>query len=60
MIGGVGNANTTLMAGFTSVRNVGAPDFMDVALKTAIDPDELLGLFFIKSHKLIDSINIFC
>ncbi len=43
MIGGVVNAKTTLMAGFTSVRNVGAPDFMDVALKNAIDADEVPG-----------------
>ena len=60
MIGGVVNAKSTLMAGFTSVRNVGAPDFMDVALKSAIDADEFLGLFFIKSHTQIDSFNIFC
>ena len=60
MIGGVVNAKTTLMAGFTSVRNVGASDFMDVALKSAIDADEFLGLFFIKSHTQIDSFNIFC
>ena len=43
MIGGVVNAKTTLMAGFTSVRNVGARDFMDVALKNAIDADEVPG-----------------
>ena len=43
MIGGVVNAKITLMAGFTSVRNVGAPDFMDVALKNAIDADEVPG-----------------
>ena len=43
MIGGVANAKTTLMAGFTSVRNVGAPDFMDVALRNAIDAGEIPG-----------------
>ena len=31
------------MAGFTSVRNVGAPDFMDVALRNAIDAGEIPG-----------------
>ncbi len=34
---GVANARKTLMAGFTSVRNVGAPDFNDVSLHKAID-----------------------
>jgi hypothetical protein len=33
---------------------------MDVVLKSAIDADEFLGLFFIKSHTQIDSFNIFC
>ena len=42
-IGGVVNAKKTLMAGFTSVRNVGAPDFMDVALRNAIDAGEIPG-----------------
>ncbi len=31
------NAKTTLMAGFTTVRNVGAPGFADVALRDAIE-----------------------
>ena len=43
MIGGVVNANKTLMAGFTSVRNVGAPDFMDVALRNSINANEVPG-----------------
>jgi imidazolonepropionase-like amidohydrolase len=42
-IGGVVNAKKTLMAGFTSVRNVGAPNFMDVALRNAINADEVPG-----------------
>lgn len=42
-IGGVVNAKKTLMAGFTSVRNVGAPNFMDVALRNAIDANEIPG-----------------
>jgi imidazolonepropionase-like amidohydrolase len=36
-ITGVRHANLTLQAGFTAVRNVGAPDFDDVALRKAID-----------------------
>ena len=43
MIGGIVNANKTLMAGFTSVRNVGAPDFMDVALRNSINANEVPG-----------------
>ena len=42
-ISGVVNAETTLMAGFTSVRNVGAPAFADVALRDAIDSGEIPG-----------------
>ncbi|MFN3668464.1 MAG: amidohydrolase family protein [Brevundimonas sp.] len=33
----VGHARATLMAGFTTVRNLGGPDFADVALAQAID-----------------------
>lgn len=43
MIGGVVNAEKTLLAGFTTVRNVGSPDFQDVALRDAIDADEVPG-----------------
>src|SRR5512144_2251731 len=39
----VGNARRTLEAGFTTVRNVGASDFVDVALKHAIDAGEIPG-----------------
>lgn len=35
-ITGVAQAKTTLMAGFTTVRNVGAPGFSDVALRDSI------------------------
>ncbi len=31
------NAKTTLQAGFTTVRNVGAPDFIDIGLRNAIN-----------------------
>ncbi|MDH5262688.1 MAG: amidohydrolase family protein, partial [Gammaproteobacteria bacterium] len=36
-IGGVVNAEKTLLAGFTTVRNVGAPGYADVALRDAIN-----------------------
>jgi imidazolonepropionase-like amidohydrolase len=39
----VENARRTLMAGFTSVRNVGAPDFGDLALRKAIDEGYVVG-----------------
>ncbi|MEP6690103.1 MAG: amidohydrolase family protein [Gemmatimonadaceae bacterium] len=40
---GVRNAYKTLMAGFTSVRNVGSPDFDDMALRAAIDNGVVAG-----------------
>jgi imidazolonepropionase-like amidohydrolase len=40
---GASNASRTLLAGFTSVRNVGAGGFSDVALRQAIDAGELPG-----------------
>jgi imidazolonepropionase-like amidohydrolase len=43
MIGGVVNAERTLMAGFTTLRNVGAGDFMDVALRNSINAGEIPG-----------------
>ena len=42
-IGGVVNAKKTLLAGFTTVRNVGAYDFQDVALRNAINAGEVPG-----------------
>ncbi len=42
-ITGVMNARTTLMAGFTTVRNVGAPSFSDVALRDAIAAGDVPG-----------------
>jgi len=42
-IGGVVNAEKTLMAGFTSIRNVGAGDYADVALRNAINAGEIPG-----------------
>ncbi len=42
-IGGVVNANKTLMAGFTTIRNVGASDYVDIALRNAINAGEIPG-----------------
>lgn len=43
LIGGVVNAEKTLMAGFTTIRNVGAADYQDVALRNAINAGEIKG-----------------
>ncbi|HET7458873.1 MAG TPA: amidohydrolase family protein [Gemmatimonadaceae bacterium] len=40
---GVENARKTLMAGFTSIRNVGAPNFDDMALRKAVDDGFVVG-----------------
>ncbi|MEP6690680.1 MAG: amidohydrolase family protein [Gemmatimonadaceae bacterium] len=40
---GVINAQKTLMAGFTAVRNVGAPNFDDLALRKAINDGRTAG-----------------
>lgn len=42
-ITGVKNARTTLRAGFTTVRNVGAGNFTDIALRDAINDGEVEG-----------------
>jgi len=42
-IGGVVNAERTLLAGFTTVRNVGAPDYADIGLRDAINAAEVPG-----------------
>lgn len=42
-INGVKNAAVTLQAGFTTVRNVGAPGYADVALRDAIAAGEVDG-----------------
>jgi imidazolonepropionase-like amidohydrolase len=42
-INGVVNAHTTLMAGFTSIRNVGAGGFTDVDLRDAINAGQVPG-----------------
>ncbi len=40
---GVVNARRTLLAGFTTVRNLGAPGYADVALRDAINAGGILG-----------------
>ena len=40
---GVKNVERTLLAGFTSIRNVGAPDFDDFALRKAINEGWIAG-----------------
>ncbi len=40
---GVGNAERTLMAGFTTIRNVGAPHFDDLALRKAVSDGFIAG-----------------
>jgi imidazolonepropionase-like amidohydrolase len=42
-ISGVVNARTTLLAGFTTVRNVGASGYVDVDLRDAINAGQILG-----------------
>ena len=42
-ITGVANARKTLLAGFTTARNVGASHYTDVALRQAIDAGEVAG-----------------
>lgn len=42
-INGVVNARTTLLAGFTSIRNVGAGGFVDVDLRDAINAGQVPG-----------------
>ncbi len=42
-INGVMNAEKTLLAGFTSVRNLGAPGFADIALMNAVDDGDVIG-----------------
>lgn len=42
-ISGVKNARTTLLAGFTTVRNVGASGFSDVALRDGINNGDVPG-----------------
>ena len=56
---GVKNANQTLMAGFTTVRNVGASSYSDVALRDGIEQKAILGptLLVLKPLSLFCGIN---
>ena len=40
---GVSNAQKTLLAGFTTIRNVGAPNFDDMALRKAVNEGNVIG-----------------
>ncbi len=40
---GVSNAQKTLLAGFTTIRNVGAPNFDDMALRKAVSEGFVIG-----------------
>jgi imidazolonepropionase-like amidohydrolase len=42
-IGGIVNAEKTLLAGFTVIRNVGANNYQDVAIRNAINEGEIPG-----------------
>jgi imidazolonepropionase-like amidohydrolase len=52
-INGVVNARTTLMAGITSVRNVGASGFVDVDLRDAINAGQVIGPHMLVSGPLL-------
>jgi imidazolonepropionase-like amidohydrolase len=52
-INGVVNARTTLMAGFTSVRNVGAYSFVDVDLRDAVNAGQVPGPHMLVSGPLL-------
>ncbi|MBB3167072.1 metal-dependent hydrolase family protein [Simiduia aestuariiviva] len=43
VIGGVVNAKKTLLAGFTTVRDVGSSDYQDVAVRNAINAGDIPG-----------------
>ncbi|MBU2878348.1 Xaa-Pro dipeptidase [Aliiglaciecola lipolytica] len=50
---GAKHAKVTLMAGFTTVRDVGAPGFSDVALRDAINDGDIEGpRMFVSGHAL--------
>ena len=40
---GVSNAQKTLLSGFTTIRNLGAPNFDDMALRKAVDEGRVIG-----------------
>jgi len=52
-ITGVVNAKKTLMAGFTTVRNLGAPGFADIDLMNAINEGDIIGPHMIPAGRSI-------
>jgi imidazolonepropionase-like amidohydrolase len=59
-ITGVANARKTLQAGFTTLRNVGAPGFADVALRDSINAGETEGPRLFVSGPLIGATGGHC
>ena len=59
-ISGVANARVTLLAGFTTVRNVGASDYADVALRESIENGETIGPKLFVSGPLIGATGGHC
>jgi imidazolonepropionase-like amidohydrolase len=57
---GVKNARLTLLAGFTTVRNVGASGYSDVALRDAVDAGEIPGPRIIPSGPALGSTGGHC
>ena len=59
-ISGVANAATTLRAGFTTIRNVGAGGFSDIALRDSINRGETIGPRIIASGPAIGATGGHC
>ncbi|HEY2660273.1 MAG TPA: amidohydrolase family protein [Caulobacteraceae bacterium] len=59
-ISGVAQASTTLQAGFTTLRNVGAEGFADVALRNSINAGETAGPRLFVSGPLIGATGGHC
>jgi imidazolonepropionase-like amidohydrolase len=57
---GPANARKTLDAGFTTVRNVGSPDFADVGLKQAIDGGWVVGPRIVPASYLLGATGGHC
>jgi imidazolonepropionase-like amidohydrolase len=53
VITGVKNSKITLEAGFTTIRNVGAPAFTDVAIRDGINAGEIVGPRMLVSGPLL-------
>jgi imidazolonepropionase-like amidohydrolase len=57
---GVENARRTLMAGFTTVRNAGSPDFADVALRDLVAQGFVIGPRILASGHALGSTGSHC